>query len=372
MRSRPTGKTFLGRGFALLLTLIWILASVPAGAMNPKISVSVGQSVTQEVPGAIKTVSIANTDVADVVVAGPRQILVNGKAVGFTTLVVWDEANRSTIYNVVVRGPFSDQQIELRVKVMEVNRTYMRELGLDFLISDDNGSRALLGASFAGEVLGTPRFERPIGENTIGESVALGFSYASGGTELLALVKALQSDGALRILAEPNVVASSGSEASFLSGGEVPIPVTQTGTTGIATVTIEYKEFGVSIEFLPTIVDSGVINLQVAPEVSNLDFQNGVVLAGFQIPALQTRRASTTVELMDEEVLVIGGLLLEAEDVEVRKVPFLGHIPLLGLLFTNERVVKSQQELLLVVSPKIIRALPPGTVVDLPSSGEDG
>src|SRR5262245_24808866 len=168
----------------------------PVEAANPKISVSVGQSVTQRVATTIKTVSIADSDVADVVVAGPREILVNGKKVGFTTLVVWDENNVSSSFNVVVRGAFSNQQIELQVQVAEVDRTKATEFGVDFLFSRDTAHNSWLGASWAGET-GPPSI--PL---SLTQQASMALRYTSGGTEVQSVIHALQEDGVLKILAE--------------------------------------------------------------------------------------------------------------------------------------------------------------------------
>lgn len=356
-------------GICFFGMLMSAMLAPPVEAANPKISVSVGQSVTQRVPTTIKTVSIADSDVADVVVAGPREILVNGKAVGFTTIVVWDENNVSSMFNVVVRGAFSNQQIELQVQVAEVDRLKATEFGVDFLFQRAGSGNSWLGASFAGET-GPPSI--PL---SLTSQASMALAYASGGTEVQSVIHALQEDGVLKILAEPNVVAASGHEASFLAGGEYPIPVAQGGgsvTVGggvgnvASTITVEYKEYGVKVEFMPTIVDSGVISLKVAPEVSTLDFSNALTLSGYVVPALQVRRAETTVELEDGQVLVIGGLLRDEVRNNVRRIPILGHIPLIGLFFSNTKKEHSQQELLLVVSPHIVRALPKGTQVTLP------
>jgi pilus assembly protein CpaC len=181
------------------------------------------------------------------------------------------------------------------------------------------------------------------------------------------MLRALKSNGVIRVLAEPNVVAASGEKASFLSGGEIPVPVASSGTSGGSTVTIEWKEFGVKVEFLPTIVDEGVINLQVAPEVSSLDFGNGIDISGFRIPALRSRKAKTTVELRNEEILVIGGLIMEEETEFESRIPVLGDIPLLGWFFRSTNKATTVSELMLVVTPKIVRSLPPGTHVPLPT-----
>jgi pilus assembly protein CpaC len=350
-------------GFLLVAATVFLALapSMAFGRVNPKIYVTVGQSVTRALRHDVKTVSIADSKVADVVVVGQREVLVNGKNVGLTTLVVWDDVVGSSVFDVVVQGPFSSQQIELRVKVAEVNRTKAAELGIDLLgvTKQDNGDQAT-GGTFGGQT-DTPSVPLSIFGGGSVEGLSAAFRYVTGKNDLQAMVKAMLQNGTLRLLAEPNVVAASGQSASFLSGGEIPVPVASAGTTGGSTVTIEWKEFGVKVDFLPTIVDSAVINLRVAPEVSSLDFNSGVQLSGFRIPALRTRRAETTVELKDGEVLLIGGLILEEENRVKNKIPVLGHIPLLGWFFTSYSSAKIQSELLLVVSPKITRAQSAGS-----------
>ena len=348
------------------IVLLLLAHALPATAANEKIQVTVGQSVTRTLDLDINTVSIADALVADVIVAGPRQILINGKAIGLTTLVIWDEKNQSNVFDIVVRGPFSDQKIELRVQLAEVNRTRMSELGVDILFTDDS-SPDWVGGTYGGPV-STPSIPLSIFDGISTEDVTGVFSWASGGMELSAMIKALQGNGVIRVLAEPNVVASSGEVASFLSGGEIPVPIASAGTSGGTTVTIEWKEFGVQVEFQPTIVDDGVINLKMSTEVSSLDFSNGVEISGFRIPALRSRKGSTTVELKDQETLVIGGLIMEEENTVKTKIPLLGSIPLFGRLFSSSKELHSTTELMLVVSPLITRALPPGVKPDLPTS----
>ena len=250
-------------------------ASVASGARNPQIDVIVGQSVTYKLDAKVKTVSIADSDVADVVVAGPQEVLVNGKAIGLTTVVIWDEFNVSRIFNVTVRGPFSDQKIELRVKLAEVNRTKASELGFDIFLQTEQDGATWTGATFGGSIA-TPSVPLPVFDGAAIEGLSALFRYVSGTDEVASMIHALQSNGVLRILAEPNVIAASGEEANFLSGGEIPVPVASAGAQGGSTVTIEWKEFGVKVRFVPTIVDTGVVNLFVAPEVSSLDYNNGV------------------------------------------------------------------------------------------------
>jgi pilus assembly protein CpaC len=350
-----------------LLALATVVLSVPAmAAKNPQINVIAGQSVTYKLDAKVKTVSISDSNIADVVVAGPQEVLINGKGIGLTTLVIWDESNVSHCFNVSVRGPFSDEKIELRVKLAEVNRTKALELGFDFF----GKTEQFAGATFGGGVA-PPQIPLPIFNGDAVEGLSAAFKYVSGTKEIAGMIHALQSNGILHVLAEPNVIAASGQEATFLSGGEIPVPVATAGTQGGSTVTIEWKEFGVKVRFVPTIVDTGVINLAVSPEVSSLDYNNGIVLSGFRIPALRSRKADTTVELRDQETLVIGGLIMEEEQKVRTRIPILGHIPILGYLFSDTKNVKSENELLIVVSPHLVRSLPPGAVVKLPGQELD-
>ena len=349
------------------LAVVMVSLPAPAGAKNQQIDVTVGQSVTHRLDAKVKTVSVADSDVADVVVAGPDEVLINGKKIGLTTLVIWDEYNKSRVFNVTVRGPFSDLKIELRVKLAEVNRTKAFELGFDVLANNSE----LTGGTYGGSVA-TPAIPLPIFNGQSVEGLSAAFQWVSGTSQLSAMIHAMQVNGVLRILAEPTVIAASGEEAEFLSGGEIPVPIASSGTTGGSTVTIDWKEFGVKVRFVPTIVDTGVISLVVAPEVSNLDYGNAVEVSGFKIPALRSRKASTTVELRDQETLVIGGLIMEEESEVRTRIPLLGHIPLLGYLFSDTQKLRTETELLIVVSPQLVRSLPPGASVKLPGVAEPG
>ena len=355
-------------GLALASALL--VAPAAAAPNHPQINVIVGQSVTYKLDQKVKTVSIANSEIADVVVAGPQEVLVNGKAIGLTTLVIWDDANVSRMFNVTVRGPFSDQKIELRIKIAEVNRTRASELGFDLFGKTEVNGATLTGATFGGAIA-TPSLPLPIFGGEAVEGLSALFHYVKGSNEAATMIRALQQNGVLKLLAEPNVIAASGEEAEFLSGGEIPVPVASGGTQGGTSITIEWKEFGTKVHFVPTIVDTGVINLVVAPEVSDLDYNNAITMAGFKIPAIRTRKAQTTVELADQETLVIGGLIMtETSEVKTR-IPILGHIPLLGMLFSDTRKTSSENELLIVVSPRLVHSLPPGAKVKLPTDAPD-
>ena len=170
------------------------------------------------------------------------------------------------------------------------------------------------------------------------------------------MLKALEDNNFISILATPNLSAISGSEASFLAGGEFPIPIVS-GSMGMQTVTIQFKEYGVRLKFLPTVLDSNVVNIKVTAEVSSLDFENGVTLSGFQIPSLVTRKAETTVELDEGQYLVMGGLLSNDLSETLSRIPVLGHIPILGKLFSSKRYMNRESELLITLSPRIISPL---------------
>jgi pilus assembly protein CpaC len=178
-------------------------------------------------------------------------------------------------------------------------------------------------------------------------------------------IRALQQRNVLQILAEPNVMAINGTEASFLAGGEFPFPVVQ-GGANVGAVTIQFKEFGIRLNFKPEIMPDGLIRLKVAPEVSALDFANGLTISGFTIPSLTSRKATTEVELRDGQSFAIAGLI-DNRLVEVaQKVPVLGDLPILGNFFKSKAQSKNNTELLVMVTPKLVEALSPAQVPSLP------
>jgi pilus assembly protein CpaC len=182
------------------------------------------------------------------------------------------------------------------------------------------------------------------------------------GLGLGASLKALETQGVVQVLAQPNVLASNGKQASFLAGGEYPYPVVQ-GTSGIPTVTIQFKEFGVRLNFIPTITPRGSLRLQVAPEVSALDFTNAVQVSGFNVPAITTRKVNTEVELSDGQSFVIGGLLDDRETQTLQKIPFISEIPILGKFFQSISKNRTNTELIVIVTPEIVAPLAAGAPV---------
>jgi len=343
-------------------------AVVPAGPLL-KMEVIIGKSQVLAFTENITRVSVTDPNIADVMVASPRQILINGKSAGTTSMVVWDSEDKPTFYDLVVHTDTSFQQVMLKVRFAEVNRSALKNLGVDFVTNDINprifgeNFEELSVGSFSGLVT-TPSMPLSV---TTGVSLFVSLTHQS--FDASAILRALERKGYVNTLAEPNLVAISGHEAKFLAGGEIPVPiVTPSGT--ISTVTIEWKEFGVQLTFTPIVVDSGVVSLTVKPEVSTLDYDNGVVLGGFRIPALRTRRAESTVELRDGQTLVMAGLLNSEDIKSASKFPILGDIPIIGMLFKSTSFQKNESELVLLVTPKIVTSYSASEVPAWPGTGK--
>ena len=258
---------------------------------------------------------------------------------------------------------FAEQakQVLIEVRFAEVDRTRSRNLGLDWIFQDKDwtASRFLAGG-LVPQVPSTPNFTRV--ESTV-KDVALSsvvnhlFEWRKGGPDITVALNALEEKGLVRTLATPNLLAVSGEAASFLAGGEFPIPVVQatTGTSASSSVTIEFKEFGIRLLFRPEVLSNDEIRLFVAPEVSVLDTSTGIQISGFSIPSLTTRRASTTVQMQPGESLVIGGLLSQLDTKTNKQIPYLGDIPILGKLFSSEKFKKEETELLVLVTPRLVK-----------------
>jgi len=343
-------------------------AVVPGGPLL-KMEVIVGKSQVITFTENIVRVSVTDPSIADVMVASPRQILINGKSAGTTSLVIWDSEERPTFYNLMVHTDTSFQQVLLKVRFAEVNRTALKNMGVDFVTSDLNPT--LFGEAFDDLTVGS--FSGQVSTPSIPLSISAGVSTFLSLThpsyDASAVLKALEKKGYVNTLAEPNLVAISGHEAKFLAGGEIPVPISQSSSTG-NTVTIEWKEFGVGLTFRPIVVDSGVVNLKVIPEVSTLDWDNGVTLGGFRVPALRTRRAETTVELRDGQTLVVAGLISKEEIRSVSKFPILGDIPVIGMLFKSTSFMNNETELVLLVTPKIVSSYSAADVPAWPGTGK--
>ncbi|MFH1277910.1 MAG: pilus assembly protein N-terminal domain-containing protein [Candidatus Eisenbacteria bacterium] len=353
-------------GFGLIAAIV--LAGVPIPAMEAPapgsiIEVVERQSKVVEFDFDVETVSITDPEMADVILVTPRQILVHGKEVGKTSLIVWDAFQAYYDYQLKVISAKTNEQILLRVRVAEVNRDRLSELGIDWLVFDRSdkvveGDKTI--GSFAGSV------QPPSDPLSLGEGVTGLVKYVGKEERITSIIHALEEKGGLNLLAKPDLICLNGEEANFLVGGEIPIPISQSVTVGAAFFTIDWKEFGVRLGFTPTVVGENLVRLAVEPEVSSLDYSNAITFSGFNIPAIRTRRAKTTVELHDGETFIIGGLLNTTETELVSRVPILGSIPLLGMLFSNTSKQLSETELMILISPTIVEPIGAGEIPELP------
>lgn len=252
----------------------------------------------------------------------------------------------------------SPQQVMLEVRFVEISRTADRGLGVHWGVNGKNIKGISLGEAATGVLSGTS----PAGF-VVGRLVG-------GSTKVDVLIRGLEEKGVARSLAEPNLVALSGDTASFLAGGEFPIPVP--GSLG--TVGIEYKRYGVGLAFTPTVLSDGLINLKIEPEVSQLDFSNPITIgatnggAAISVPPLIVRRASTTLELRDGQSFALAGLLQNVGATAQDQVPWLGSVPVLGALFRSASYQKKETDLVIIVTPRLVRPAAPGDPIKTPLS----
>ena len=264
----------------------------------------------------------------------------------------------------------SSQQVMLEVRFSEIKRSAIKQMGVGMFVGSDGGK--FEGVSGSGASL-TPDTADVDGDNNIGEGLLqlgsitdsfgiLSRTFRAFGANFNATLDALERKGAVTTLAEPTLVSLSGETASFLAGGEFPVPVAQSGGGAggnTNTLTVEWKPFGVSLAFTPTVLADGVISLVVAPEVSSIDSSAAIVINNLRIPGLQTRRAKTTVELRDGESFAMAGLIRRDFQDTVRQFPILGSIPIIGTLFRSTSFQKDDTELLIVVTPRLVRPVRP-------------
>jgi len=374
------------------------------------VNVLVGQSRVISFDNALERFSVSNPEIAEAVLVSSNQVVVNGKAFGQVNFIAWEKSTgRFIVFDVYVRtnlslidsqiralfpkddirlsqangsvvisGTVSDpriaaqadaviqaagfktvnllespvkdlRQVQLLVRVAEVNRTRLREFGSSYA-SSNNGTSVF---SSGGGPAGLSRAENGA-LFTEFASTALNLFLFNNAIGTQAFIRAAQTQGALRALAEPNLIAMDGQTASFLAGGEYPVPIVQGGGDK-STVSIVFKEYGVRLNFKPTIIDEDHIRLELEPEVSTLDFANGVKFDGFLIPGLRTRRAHTGVELRDGQSFALAGLLDNSETRSISKIPGLGDIPILGNLFKSTSFQKNESELMFIVTAQMVK-----------------
>jgi Flp pilus assembly secretin CpaC len=341
-------------------------SSLPADA----IAIQAGTSSVFGFPNRIKRISIADSDLADVEVLNPRQIMLVGRKPGFTTLAVWDSQGHYEQRQVRVEVG-GHQQVMLDVIVAELDRTKIENQGIDYSVALTNYGVSLVGLPGAvaipyGNSTGVNQF-LPLGGEIIplqlSSTLTYGLSAQNSNVLTQTFFEFLEQHQLARVLAQPRLLANSGQEAKFLSGGEIPIIVAQALNT-----TIVFKPFGTSVVFVPTVIGGHEIELAVKPEVSKPDFTQGVELFGFKVPAFITRRAETVVRMNENQTLIIAGLIQSARKEVVNKIPYLGDLPFAGGLFRNTSYENDKSELLISVTPKIVRPIPSGGELALPDS----
>jgi pilus assembly protein CpaC len=269
---------------------------------------------------------------------------------------------KSQIINLLqVPGGSESQQVMLQVRFAEVNRRLLTDAGLGLFVAHDRVLARSTTQQFA-----APTFEQDAGQDKLVFSDFLNLFFWDRKAGVGGVLRALESTGAFQSLAEPNLIAYNGQEASFLAGGEFPVPV----VSGIAgQVSVIFKEFGIRLNFTPTIAGDA-IRLKVRPEVSTLDFANGITLSGFRIPALTTRRAETVVELKDGQSFAIAGLLDNISQNDGAAIPLMSKLPIIGPLFKSRSKRAEQTELMVLITPRLVKALDPDEVPPLPTTAQ--
>ncbi len=395
-------------------------ATQPAG--TEQILVGAGKTRLLDMPVDIERVSIAAPLIAEAVPVSARSLMVNGKVPGETSLVIWLSDGSRKEYDIDVKlaaariqaakeqiaGEFGQdvqiavdnesvyvtgrvrdlyaaeravaiaetmgkvvnllkvdvpeaaEQILLKVRFADVDRSKERELGASFFGLIKGFPFTATTGQFGGTTVAS--LPTPLNNNqtTFSLSDALNLFTFDPHLNLGDTIKALQSTSVLEILAEPNVLAMNGKEASFVAGGEFPFPTLQGGGSGIGQVTIQFREFGVRIHFTPTITPRGTIRLHVIPEVSSLDYADSLTVSGFTVPALSTRRVDTEIELQNGQSFAIAGLLDNRSTESLSKIPGLADIPVLGKLFTSKTITRTNSELLVIVTPELVAPIPAG------------
>jgi pilus assembly protein CpaC len=397
-------------------------ASPPVAAEgNDRLHLLVGRSLVISSPTRVKRISVADPNIADAIVISPYQVLLNGKTPGGVSLIIWDESDQSQTFEIFVdqdilglsqkiREVFPNEPIHveaskdlvmisghastravqaqilaivsavapkvvnlmeapaapttgeilLQVRFAEVDRSALTEFGVNLFYGGQNNVASTSTQEFAAPTLINPTPTT----SAFGISDLLNMFYFRPDLNLGATIRDLQQKNIIQILAEPNLLTATGKEASFLAGGEFPYPVVQ-GTTGGTTgnaITIQFREYGVRLTFTPTIMENGQIHLKVKPEVSALDYSNALTISGFTIPAISTKRVESEMDLMDGQSFAIAGLVDDRVTRLLSKVPGLGDLPVLGQLFKSVQFSKSKTELLVLITPRIVKALSPNEI----------
>lgn len=406
---------------AVIVTFLWTASASPVHAQSTSLQrmddvrageliIPLNKSQTVRVDRSFADLLVGNPEIADVLALSDRSVYILGKKIGSTSLTIYGankrliavtdlnvtadiEGLKSKLFeilpneeievravndSIVLSGTLQSatdvsrvmalaeryapdkvtsflqarggQQVMLQVRFAEVQRSTVKDLGLnaDLLYSGGSANFQIL----SGDGLDPSLFASGL------------LDVATGNFSLQFLFDALEEKGLVKTLAEPNLIALSGDTANFLAGGEFPIPIAQSGSSagGTPVITVEFKEFGVSLAFTPTVLPDGLINLVVAPEVSQIDRTNSITVTGFAVPGLTTRRARTTVELRDGQSFAIAGLLQSDFQDQVRQFPWIGDIPVLGALFRSSNYQRRETELVILVTPRLVKPARAGTL----------
>jgi pilus assembly protein CpaC len=347
------------------------------------VQIQTGTSRIIDFATKLRRVSIADTTVADIQVINPFQINLIGHKPGFTTLAIWDQSGQYQERPVRI-DPNGKQQVLLSTMVAELDRSAVENQGTNLAAALSHAGVSLVGlpgavatpfsgsssvTSSSGVVSSVNQSLEPGGSLTdliLSQGMTYGLALGNSNYQVQGFFQYLEDHQLAKILAQPHLLANSGEEAKFLSGGEIPIVVAQALNTSIV-----FKQFGTSVEFVPTVVGRDDIELLVKPEVSEPDFAEGVELFGFTVPAFVTRRAETMVQLKDNQTLIIAGLILHEKKTQIQKVPYLGDMPYLGGLFRNTSYSNTETDLVMSVTPQIVQPLPDGASVYNPTSVPD-
>jgi len=417
----------------LALALILPLAAIPTAAQSEgqALHVFVGKSVVINVQAPVSRILSSNPAVIDTLATSPTQVVVEGRAPGVSSLILWDSTGHSQILDVTVDvnishlrtaieqtypgqrvdlqsdgahliltgtvsdakisedigkmasaysggvvnslsvAPVHEQQILLQVKFAEVDRTKIQQFGINLLST---------GAANTVGTVTTQQFTPPIQNGQLTSAIGAkntGFTSSFQLNNLLniflfrpdlnlgATIQDLENRNILQILAEPNLLALNGQKANFLAGGEFPFPVVQ-GGANVGAVTIQFRPFGVKLDFTAFVGQDHVIRMHIAPEVSTLDFTQAVTISGFTVPAISTRRTETEIELKDGQSFGIAGLLDNRAQVQLSKIPGIGDIPILGNFFRSRSINRSDSELLVMVTPRIVDPVQSNAPAPLP------
>jgi len=427
---KAAGWGWLLLGVALVLGLA---APAPAADLLERVKdqeikqvlrLRVGHSKVLRTPFPITRISMADPEIADIILISEREIYVNAQSPGVTNLSIWgknrfstatvtveadvsllkeklhqilpkekigvEAAGDSVVLNGEVSGPVAQstavslalpfaggkkekvvnlmhvggvQQVMLEVRLAEISRNVADRIGLNAVVLSDNA----FGVSQVNSLATVSNLVRTLANTAFSQTISANVTAVAGfqaaGALWTLFFDLLKTQGLGRVLAEPNLVTTSGQEASFLAGGEFPIPVPQSGVGGGSTITIEYKKFGVGLNFTPTVLDGGKISMRVAPEVSELDFTQGVAFTslGFTVPGLRVRRMSTQVEVKDGQTFSIAGLISDSHRDVINKFLIIGDLPILGTLFRSSSYQKNETELVVLVIPHLVKPLAPGT-----------